>query len=70
MRVVVSKHWEGNHLSGRTVHRSEQTNDFFRPNVINRTDVVKTRAHNDLELQKRSFGDFFSHFWLQRTFQE
>jgi len=44
MRVVVSKDWEGNHLSGRTVHRSEQTNDLFRASVINRTDVVKTRA--------------------------
>jgi len=31
--------------SGRTVHRPQQTNDSFRPNVMNRTDVVKTRAH-------------------------
>jgi len=45
MRVVVSKDWEGNHLSDRTVHRSKQINDSFRPNVMNRTDVVKTRAH-------------------------
>jgi len=45
MRVIVSKDWEGNHLSSRTVHRSEQTNVFFRPSVMNRTDVVKTRAH-------------------------